>query len=68
MSMELDVGKGERKGCGSWLRSELMHYSKGARYVHCTCIAPWGQVGFVSTAWLIILLCLYMFVRDLYLN
>lgn len=38
MSMKLDVGEGERRGCDSWLRSELMPYSKGARYAHCTCM------------------------------
>lgn len=38
MSMKLDVGEGERKGCDSWLRSELMPYSKGARYARCTCM------------------------------
>lgn len=30
MSMKLDVGEGERRGCDSWLRSELTPYSKGA--------------------------------------
>lgn len=38
MSMKLDVGEGERRGCDSWLRSELTPYSKGARYARCTCM------------------------------
>lgn len=50
MSMKLDVGGGERRGCESWLRSELIPYSKGVWFVPCTCIAPWSQVGFVSPA------------------
>lgn len=48
MSVKLD--EGERRRCDSWLRSELMPYSKGELYVHCTCIALWSQVGFISTA------------------
>lgn len=50
MSMKLDIGEGERGGCDSWLRSELVPYSKGAGYVHCTCTALWSQAGFVGTA------------------
>lgn len=68
--MKLDVGKGERKGCGSWLRSELLHYSKGCMictlYLHSTLGSGW--ICKHCSAQLIILLCLYMFVRDLYLN
>lgn len=66
MSMDLGVGEGERGGCDSWLRSELMPYSKGALSLYCTLESGW--ICRHCSAQLIILLYFCVFVRVLYSN